>query len=272
MKAEEITTAEVAATATTRRRASAETVNNSTHSGIPEFSPEHLPTKFLMYPKGASITYRPYTFGELLKLNQSNIQRADRLEFILEGITTTFDRRALALFDFIYISTLRKLATLKAPKFITRFTCRNCGEANRQEFKVGDIELSDLTVDALPLSFDLECGREVSFIPLTIGKYIELLRSGDNEDPAKTLAASVCNMPIEEAEKLISEATGEDLELLKEVDEMLFLGINPFEAPCSKCGTIEEIQISNDDILIEPFREGNISPRDKIRSGVSPRR
>lgn len=228
-----------------------------------------LPSKFKTYPEGATISYKPYTYGQILKSSQSHLSKKDKLQAVLDGITTSFPKEELTYFDVLYLATLRKLSTFNSAEFRIKYKCPNteCGKANDYNFRIDTIEYDDLEVPDLPLVYDIQ-GVEIHSMPITIGAYMDLLRDKKDQDRLAAFAATVVNMKSDRAYRVLAKATGTELELLKEVDEMLYFGIKPYECTCSECGTVTDININNDNIFIEPFRGDQEPIRSKIRFGV----
>lgn len=86
-------------------------VTPNTAAGAPEIEVKELPSKFLPYPKGTKITYRPYLFGEVKKFNQGQQSTSQAWALIASGIKCSFDVNELTLSDLRYIGLLRKIST-----------------------------------------------------------------------------------------------------------------------------------------------------------------
>ena len=122
-------------------------VDSQIAPSMPDISlnPKDLPSQFKSYPEGCTIKYRPYTFGEVKKINQSTLTKTDRWNFVLEGVTTSFPKDQLALSDAIYIGLLRKMVTLDKNLEVTvQYTCPKCLKPSSKKIKSGDLDFKDL--------------------------------------------------------------------------------------------------------------------------------
>ena len=84
-------------------------------SYLPEYREDDLPSRKLQYPKGVRVYYRPYTLGELLKINQYNFDEVELYEFILDGIKVTgMEKEDLTYYDVVYLGWRRKTASMES--------------------------------------------------------------------------------------------------------------------------------------------------------------
>lgn len=214
---------------------------------IPEVKVVDLPSKFLPYPKGCSISYKPYIYGELEEFNDSKFSVLEEVNFHLRGITTSFPAMDLAYFDYLAILLLRKISTFGGNQFSFPYKCPGCEKGGKHYSTLMDVAFEDLNVPNLPLIVTI--GRqEMHFSPLTIGRYVEFVeRKSEKPQGIQLLASEVINLKYEEAEKIIYNASGEDRgvtdhDVLDYLDEILFFGVKPIKF---KCGNIIK-EIEND--------------------------
>lgn len=252
----------------TQFRKSDEQQSASANSDLPTILCTELPSQFLCYPEDSEISYTPYTYGEMMKFSQSKLSKKERIQFLLKGINTSFPKEDLLYFDFLFLSTLRKLKTIPTPELKITYRCTNCYVDNNFTFKVEGIEFHDLDVPALPIIIDDARNGELHFQPLTIGEYLELVRLNKDENQISTAAISIKNKALPLAEIIISEASGELLELLKEVDKLLYFGVKEVDQICPSCDTENHVKVGGDGVLIEPFRDEQAPVRNKIRFGI----
>ena len=55
--------------------------SSSNKSFVPDLIVRELPSKFKSYPEGVEISYKPYLFGELTYLGESNLTKWDGWDF-----------------------------------------------------------------------------------------------------------------------------------------------------------------------------------------------
>lgn len=250
---------------------------------IPEIQVKNLPSKFLPYPEGCLISYKPYVFGELIEFNESKLSEVDIIKFISRGITTSFPIMDLAYFDYLFISLLRKISSFGSNQFGFSYVCQKCGATNSHKATTEDIEFAELDVPKLPIVAKIG-NSELHFVPLTVGKYLSLLESKKIDKKISLFASEVINMDQADAEKIIYNAIGEDQSLLNYIDELLYFGIKPMVVTCKAevkegeggnvekkvlCGFENKVEIDSPEVLTRPFRVDRESLRDRIRFGVS---
>jgi len=240
-------------------------VGSSVH--LPEIDITELPSKLLPYGEGAKITYRPYTYGELLQFNQSKLSKSDQFKRVLSGINTSFPVDDLSYFDFIYIGLLRKISTFGGDKFTLTFGCSECGKSNNTYLGLTDLEFQDIEIPSLPVILDVDDNTHIEISTLTIKNYLFLLDNDLLTDKTAVYAASVTNMEFNAAKDLISSLTGDIIQDLESVDAMLYLGIKPIDCTCSSCDAKNSISIDEPGVLVSPFRGSSVATRSRIRFG-----
>lgn len=241
--------------------------NEALLDGLPTIQVKELPSKGLPYPKGWSISYRVYKFGEIKTYNQSKLGVKDELAFVLEGIKTSFDKLSLTLSDLLYIGFLRKLSSLGAVEYAKQYNCYKCGSVNELKFSTKDIYFEDLSMEKLPVVATLSVG-ELHFNPLTIKQYFELIDEDKHTSDIDIMAAQCLNKSKEEARRIIYNLLPEDGETMNEVDKLLYHDIKPLDHKCKNCSVINVSELNSGGTIIYPFREHKVDVSNKIRFGV----
>lgn len=234
---------------------------------IPQLQVDILPSTWLPYPSGGSITYHPYVFGEIKQFNQSKFRGKARLEFIMQGIETSFPKEDLTLADMLYIGLMRKISTLGETQTKITYICAHCGESNEFILLNSDLAFDDILAKKLPVIASLSDG-DYHFTPLTMKSYMELLDQGLHNETIPTYAKMCINRPYEKAYERFYAANSEDGAILEAVDELLYHGITPMEKICSKCGGLTQVEVEGGEILISPFCEYSEFITGRIRFGV----
>lgn len=225
-----------------------------------------LPSKMLPYPKGAGITYRPYLYGEVKGLSSSKLTALQMVQYAMEGVTTSFDKQLLTLSDAIFIALLRKISTLGTTKFTVGYECDGCEKPQKFTIPSDEIEFEDLSMDKLPVVARLTAG-ELKFSPLTFGGYAKMVEEGRVGDPVWALAYMCCSLPLEEAYKVLYGAPPADMEVLEEVDRLLYHGVKSREEVCPACKAVNYVELDGGDVFIGPFRESSQPRESRIRFG-----
>ena len=269
--------------ASSKRAASAGLVN-----AIPKIDLDvtKLPSRGVPYPKGAQVSYRTYTFGEIRKASTSSVSTKAALKLALSGTTASFGARNLTLMDALYIGILRKVSSLNSMKFEVPFVCTKCKSQSKGIFTHENIEFKDLSdeVTQLPLVTEIN-GRELHFGCMTAGDYLSLangtydaiLKEG-KIDRVASLAITIRNMNFAEAYEFLYGITDlDDVEVLTEVDKLLSHSLKPLAVAClnkidgEQCGGINHVKLEGREVLLTPFRESEGSARARIRFGTAPK-
>lgn len=240
-----------------RQRLDTKGDNEPNPSYMPVLEITELPSKFLAYPEGSKISYRPYTFGEVKVFNSSKVGLDVNMEFVLKGIECSFDKKDLTLSDFLYIGLLRKLSTFGTSKFSIDFICINkeCKEKNTVQFTSEDIDFEELKIPELPIIFDSLKG-ELHFAPITVGEYIELVKEGKAEDEFELMIRQCKNLKsVNETREVLYDLPTSDGLILEQVDVHLYHEIKPFEFKCKKCNHNNIVAVEGGQTFVYPFRE-----------------
>lgn len=238
-----------------------------------------VPSRFLPYPKGSVITYRGYTYGELIRLNQSKLDVGGEIELILEGIRTEgFEKSELSYFDYLFVAMHRKLSTFDTNTFNLVFACDACGGDNRIEMDVMKVEFTDLSTPELPIVVDVGLDKPLMFKPLTVDSFIRLSRTellGDQmEIFLEMIDPPLPPLEKEDMRKTLTDLPGRMMEVLLQVDTLLYFGVKPVEVQCKHCSTPEvpytmKVNIHDPGVIVEPFRGDREFVGNRIRFGLS---
>lgn len=233
-----------------------------------------LPSKFLSYPPGTKVYYRPYTYKDLDDFNDSSIDLLNRLRFILKGITCQgMEPEQLTLGDFLFIGLYRRISSLGTHHFQIKITRDGGAFKTSKSFSFEDIGFNEIEAPALPITATIG-GVELQFMPLTIGRFLEILEKdilpGSKDYERASLAAQVININFEDAYEIISNAFGSDLVTLNQVDGYLSHSVQPLSVTYNYNGELVTEQVPLDDplTLIYPFCRPEDVKRDTIRFGI----
>jgi len=262
-----------------------------------------IPSKWLPYPKGLEIYYRPYTHGDLLLFNQTNpdgspvMDAVQRIEFVMKGIDVggaPFDKWSISYRDFLFVSLLRRLSTFDTNQFVMAYKCSVCGGENQAIFSLEQVDIMDVEVPALPVVYTTTEGEVLHFSLLTVGGYMRLLKEGNLKDELAILSEMLVNFQDrEKAYKILYDARGkggQDIEALIEINTMLLTGIKPLEHKCQFCLKFNEeeeqkekstpgysayfrdptnyLSFYDPEVVVFPFRQPDDTFRNRIRFGL----
>lgn len=238
---------------------------------ITEIEVTNPPSKFIPYPEGTTIKYRPYVFGEIKKHSNSKLSIEDQLYMVLDGITTTkIEPLDLTLADMLFLGVLRRISTVGDGEVKINSRCGKCGKVLESVIKHTDLEVRDLEVPALPVRVKLG-ERECHFKPLIVRDYLNLLNKNLHQDYIKLMAKTCINIEDEEAEELFFNLSRKDGETLEEVDGVLIHELVPIEIECdnSKCHYKNSIELEGgQNFVLVPFRESTESDSSGICYGL----
>lgn len=228
---------------------------------------EGLPSRGTTYPKGATIKYRSYSFGEVKKTNQEKLSEKESIELMLSGVTCSFDKLDITLSDAIFIGLLRKISTLGSTKVIIPFACSSCKSQEKPVLDTQNLEFDDIKAPKLPVKADLKAG-EFIFTPITVKRFFWLFDNGKkHKDEIACAAVQVENRKFQETYDYLYNMDIEDGSVVNEVDELLYHGLKSVKLACSKCSTVHEIELDGGQALLIPFREHEFAPKSRIHFG-----
>lgn len=238
-----------------------------------------IPSKGLPYPKGAAISYRPYLYGEVKQISQSKIQIRGMIDHILNGIECSFPKYDITLADLLYIGLLRKISTIGDTELMLPYVCPNCFAKNTPKVDTSVLDFDYIGVPALPIRAVMSKGTLV-FKPLTVGKFIELINDGKQEDEIAYLVYQ-CDgikinnsvMPVnrESLHRYFSMANTVDGAVLTQVDKRLYHGVKPVSVVCSNksCNFETSIALDGGEAYLIPFHSSDDERKKSIESKLS---
>lgn len=231
-----------------------------------------LPSNFLAYPKNSRIWYKPYCFSELEDWSAitSDTPQKDKFQLGMKGIKIEgFNPWELALADYNYIMTLRKLSTYDRSKFNLSYNCPHCYEQVHTTQEMDKIEFKQFEVfDHLPVVYKTTAGEELVISTMTIGDVVRFLDSKLPDSKLTRLAFQIQNKKIGEAIDFLSELDNPtDIRLLLELEEILNFGKSQsISLVCPHCKKPVTISLLGVSALAEPFRDTEESLENRIIS------
>lgn len=231
-----------------------------------------IPSSFLGYPESIDISYRPYTYSEIDDISGGKMNLIDRYQYMIQGIRVrNFDILDMYLIDILYILLLRKISSLGADQFVGHYFYE--GKRYTQVYSLTkDIVFRSPDVPNLPVVCVIH-DVEMHFKPLTLRRYLQLL-SVNLEADARSLMAAICiNLSFGEAKDLVDTATDADVVLLKYIDNLLDMGVEPIQITI-KDDKLEggyfhgRILLDDIDSLVAPFCEDPRVGGNSIRFGL----
>lgn len=245
-----------------------------------------LPSRGLGYPDGMVVRYRSYSFGEIKKVSTTNdIDLPQIVEIVMSGISVDgFDKFKLSFVDMLYIGLLRRVSSQGHLKYQMPYQCEKCETVSQAVFGSGDIDFQEISeeVTGLPIEVDLN-GDVFQFMYPTVQNMLDVKNGRKDkkkrkDSPALEITAStVINMDMETAYNKLNAITDSDeMEVLAEIDKLLFHDIKPVKAICKSkveneqgelavCGHENYVSIEGKELLVRPFRDGEAPARNKIR-------
>lgn len=262
------------------------------NSDLPMFKVNVLPSGFKIYPEGSTIYYKPYSWNGVKLLTQSKMDTVALWNYILEGVTCSFDKDLLTLQDFFYIALLRRVATVGNNKFSVSMVCKNnieitknnektiekCNTLNHFVLNDKQINFDDLQLSRNELPVQLKLlGKWYQFSPITIGNAKYLFENNLLDDDNSTIAVQCINETFENISKVLesNELSFLEGEKTKLLENFFYHGILPInkdsndkELICSHCNNKLTIQLDGGEVVIRPFRESGDDDRDGICFGI----
>lgn len=244
-----------------------------------------LPSRGLGYPDGHKFTYRSYTFGEVKQISASNdVELPQLIESVMSGISSDgFDKYNMSFVDMLYIGLLRRVSSQGHLKYQLPYECEACNQVSTAIFGSEDIDFQEIKeeVTSLPIAVNLG-GEDFHMTYPTVRNMLDVKNANKGKkrrgnSALEITASTVVNMPFSDAlAKLSALSDPEDMEVLTEVDSLLFHDIKAIKSVCKKqvegenglqqpCNHTNYVSIEGKELLIRPFRDGERPDRNKIR-------
>lgn len=233
----------------------------------PSMEVKVLPSKGLAYPKGFSLTYKPYLFGEVKLFNQMPPGSAEAVKLILSGINVSFPREDITLSDFLYVALLRKISSFGNLKFSVSSRCKECGTIGKQSVSSEGMAFDDMQASSLPVIVETSQG-DLKFKPITVGDFLKLKALQKELDVLSVYAAMLVDgsKTFEQAREFLFALKAEDEEAMGEMDSVLYHGVKPIPAECGVCKATYEVDIDgSDEAIVGPFRELGQPHKSRVR-------
>lgn len=228
-----------------------------------------VPSGGIFYPKNYEIYFTPMTVREAELLNESEVSTQIFFNTVLESITTVgMDKNDITYPDFIYIALMRKLYSQESILGTTTWYCEECGSKNVTDFDFSEISFSEPKERRTPAKCVIG-EYAVDITPLTIGGALALYEteSVSNVDTMAHCVRAIYEaksdsnggyifneLPysLELAQQIIDSAYGEEIDMLKEIDDMYFHFIEDMKFTCKGCKHEQSINLGSPEALVFP--------------------
>lgn len=257
---------------------------------IPRTVIRELPSHFKAYPSGLTISIRPYTLGENMRLSSEELPLIESVHMVMKGIyvegsSESFKRTRITLDDFLYLSLLRKILSRGSEGGVTLSTTRD-GVKYSRTIKYTEVKFREMQIDKVPIRVDLG-GREVTFFPFTIYHFLtlhtllpdrvedeiaifatQMVEDDGKDDKDRVRAEILANIDF------LENLPNSDLEVLLEVEKCYDHGVENITLQNSEgkegSGKPVEIEIGLNSLDLDFFRPedpSRVSVRDRLRFG-----
>lgn len=231
---------------------------------------DQLPSRFLAYPANSSISYKPYSFGEVERWSHGKMTFEQKIALTLDNIETRGMTKGQIIFeDLLLIMVLRKLTTFSKNQFRLAYTCPGCLDYIDQPRELNEIVFEDLTeIEELPITLTLPDGDYLEFSPFTVDDMLYCRKISPERSSEVELPKMVRNKEYKVASEVIQSQTDPDvIQALQLVDEMLDFGRQYIKCKCGKCGHEAEVTVKGVSQLAEPFRRDEVSIKHLLTFG-----
>lgn len=266
---------------------------------IPEYEVKELPSRFIGYPEGTKIYATPHSFGSALNIEMVGKNNVNTMSETLEGIKVEgMPKNLLTPQDILFLGVYRNLLSSKHDKIDVRSYCPKCLNENHEKRSLRDIKfktIEDFDKDVYPLEVDFNeykmwfkflsykdfdfCmkkyrGHKLSQIALQVSQYQNKETNEIFEKPEYSMnsnretATKLIEKYVNEVKDILYSFVDEDKDTLEEVLSLLEdYGLKPIEVTCQdkNCKNSYEINLDEEGILVTPFREPEVSPRNRIK-------
>ena len=235
---------------------------------VPEYTylPNQLPSQGIFYPSDFVAKVKPYTFGDVEYLSQSELTLQDTIKYILHGITTSpIQPDQLTFFDFLYLATIRKLLSFGTEKYSLPFICPNCRSSVEKTFTLEDIEFRDIQLSTYkPLKIQYK-DIQLSVDVLRLNRILSLPHRTSELSPLEVLALHITSMEFDQAKQFLKSLLQSEFEEFEQlVSSRFYHDIKPLPVRCSNCGFTAQVDIENEVDLIKPFRGSTATSAFKV--------
>lgn len=266
---------------------------------IPEYEVKELPSRFIGYPEEVKIYATPHSFGSALNIEMVGKNNINTMSETLEGIKVVgMAKNMLTPQDILFLGVYRNLLSSKHDKIDIRSYCPKCLNENHEKKSLSDIKfkaIEDFNRDVYPIEvsfndytmwftflsykdFDF-CmrkyrGHKLTQLAFQVCKYVDKNSGETFEKPEyssntkNTTATKLIEEYVSKLKGILYSFVDEDKETLEEVVNILEdYGLKPVEVHCKDehCKNVYSVELDGEGILITPFRDTEVSPRDRIK-------
>lgn len=231
-----------------------------------------LPSKFKGYGGLDYIEIRAFTLGELKYLS-SGLTDTQVIGAFRNAILN-MDAAELSYQDFMFISSHINLVTSIDQEWTLNIECHKCGhEFTLNTARDGLFKFEELNIPDLPIIVEFK-GVEMHFdIPRlkdTLTAQALKKKFPKASDEIISLASQVRNLPPETAFTVLNGITDfDDIQLIEEIQGLMYHGVLPLEAECPECKFKGKYQVGQGVSTIKPFRKDREPLSNRIKYGSS---
>jgi hypothetical protein len=253
-----------------------------------------LPSRYLPYPEGTTISIRPLMFGEVIEFTERYDEPIDYYKYLSSiGVVDGIDFWEITTGDWQYIELSIISISYATPSFtIPGPPCDKCSKS--EPVKDGEEPESQTFVASLPMnrkkqlpkeytakliptdlifntiedeitdsvSVDLESGKSVTLDFFRLKHYLNMLENSLNGK-----AQEICQITGLDLNK---DVTYDDFPYLEKAYDMLLHGLDDkVSLSCPSCGDAKEMEVNWSASTLIPFRPDASSLRNRISIGTA---
>ncbi len=226
-----------------------------------------LPSRGLLYPDNAVLSYTPFTYGELLKYSQSFLNVKKKYMFLMDKISiTNMDKYQLTLADFYYIALLVNLSTFDTFTFKVTKACKNCDTKIEKTISSKEVEFDELQDKKSQAKISINT-KNLLFTPITISDFFNLFDMNKHKEQGYLFAAQCRSedIELEELANYVKDCTPTDSEMFDLIDTTFYHGVTPLKIICTECETENILHLEGGmENWISPFRKDNEPTRNQV--------
>lgn len=219
-----------------------------------------LPSNYVPYDVD-EIYFRGFNIGEIKTLNSNkNNTSADFFMKVIKDVIKGVEPKEVTLTDAKAILIQSMMISVGDVKWTYNSYCPECGYENVKEITVEDLDFQELKAPSLPvkstaIKFN---GKDVKFDAFRIKHLIEAEKYTNRNkkaDMESVMLAAISNIrPLKDAVKFFSEMPVHQMNILKQINDILFHDINPIDISCSNKSAYvvlsDEMYESNKDLFL----------------------
>ncbi len=226
-----------------------------------------LPSRGLLYSDDTTLSYTPFTYGELLKYSQSFMNVKKKYMFLMDKIAATnMDKYHITLADFYYISLLINLSTFDTFSFKVTKACKQCDVKIEKTVSSKELEFDELQDNKSQAKISIN-EKQLLFTPITVSDFFNLFDMGKHKEQEYLFAAQcrTVDIELEELANYVKDCTPTDSEAFDIIDTTFYHGVTPLKVTCDECNTENTLHLEGGvENWISPFRRDDKLTRDQI--------